>query len=131
MKRTFIGLLTAMALFGAEARAQEFTEAPADIPRLVGPDVFIDAAKYQDKQIVITDGYIFAASSDLVMLKTGGVTFYVSTDDMDRESLRHFLKNCHSIGRNPGCTVHLLATPVKKILGNPGLAGAKISKIVK
>lgn len=93
MKRMLIGLVAASVILGGPAEAQEFAQAPADIPHLVGADLFIDFAQYFGKQVVITDGEVFGATNDGAILRAGGVYFDIGTKGIDRETFRYFLKN--------------------------------------
>jgi hypothetical protein len=128
MKRKLIGLLAWTVMFGS-LQAQEFPQAPTDLPHLMGADLFIDLAQYEGKQVVIIDGYVFGANNDGAFLRAGAVSFRVRTDGIDRETFRFFLKNCHGLGETPGCKVLLLATPTGKatsVSNSPELTGIKI-----
>jgi hypothetical protein len=108
-------------------QAQEFPEAPSDVPHLVGADLFIDLAQYVDKQVVITDAEVYGAGNHGALLDAGRVTFKITTEGIDRETFRYFLKNCDGTGEK--CKVRLLVTPTGKVTMHwPELVGVKIVK---
>jgi hypothetical protein len=50
MRQMLIGLFAGIAMFnGSVLQAQEFSNAPDDLPRLEGADLFIDLEKYAGK----------------------------------------------------------------------------------
>jgi hypothetical protein len=63
MKAMLIGLLAGAVTLGGLAHAQDFPQAPTDLPHLIGADLFIDLARYASKQVVITDGYVTARTT--------------------------------------------------------------------
>ncbi len=129
MKRMFIGLLAGTVMFGGLVRAQEFAQAPTDVPQLVGADLFIDLAQYAGKPVVITDGYVIQTDTGGATWssKDGAVHFRIKTERIDRETFRFFLKNCAGWSQTPKCTVLLLATPTGNAEFNwPDLEGVKI-----
>ena len=58
---------------------------------------------------------------------TGGATFSISVEGIDRESFRFFLSNCSGIVANSHCKMPLLVTPTgQKLGGNPVVKDVKI-----
>lgn len=51
MKRMLIGVLAGTVMLAGSVQAQEFTEAPGDLPHLTGADVFVDLAQYAGRQV--------------------------------------------------------------------------------
>jgi hypothetical protein len=126
MKPMLILLAGAVTLSGL-AHAQDFPQAPTDLPHLIGADLFIDLARYAGKQVVITDGYVHGVDNNGALLKAGAVTFRVQTEGIDRETFRYLLKNCDGSAEMPECRVRLLVTPTgKSTLNWPNLAGVQI-----
>jgi len=99
-------------------------------PRIVGADLFIDLALYVQRPVVLTDGRVIGASNQsaqIAQIKTGGVTFWMSGEGIDRESFRFFLHNCSGFGMDSRCKIPLLVTPT----GEKGFLGYPIVKDVK
>ena len=109
-----------LGLLSAQASAQE---------RVKGADLFIDMQQYIGKQVILTNGNVFAAGTEYAYVRAGGVSFYMSVDGIDKESFRYFLSNCSGIGTGAKCTMPLLVSLTgEKRNGDPVIKSVKIAK---
>jgi hypothetical protein len=96
MKRFGMVLLTPLAL-----------AAPAHA--ITGADLFVDLQQYIGKEVVLEDVEVYGADNDGARAKASGVTFGLSWQGADRETMRQLLRDCHTIS---GCKgLRLLVTP--------------------
>ena len=119
--------LTSKSPPGKVGQAQQVA-APSGAPRrIVGADLFIDIDLYWHRPVVLTDGRVFGATNQYALITTGGATFSISVEGIDRESFRFFLSNCSGIVANSHCKMPLLVTPTgQKLGGNPVVKDVKI-----
>jgi hypothetical protein len=81
---------------------------------LNGVDLFVDLKDHVGKEVLLTDGVVYAADSRSISIKAGpngAVSFYADTNGVDRESLRFFLSNCTAFrvrSSDAGCRCSLL-----------------------
>ena len=85
--------LASLALTGLIAVFTLVSAAPrpaiaADVPRLAASDLFVDLDKYVGKPVVLESMHVFGANNDGALAASGGVTFSLSSQGMDRETLR-------------------------------------------
>jgi hypothetical protein len=93
-----------------------------------GADLFIDLDQYAGKPVVLTDCTIYGAGNDGAILNCHSTYFKVTTDGIDRESFRFFLKNCTGLSEAQ-CQMPFLVTPTgKKSLIGPSLKDVKIAR---
>src|SRR5205814_8123167 len=100
-------------------------------PKLNGADLFVDIKEYVGREVLLTGARIYGASNSGALAEASGVTFKLSTDEIDRETLRYFLKNCSQIGNREiqPCQVSLHVTPTGKMsLNFPILKSVKIAQ---
>jgi tetratricopeptide (TPR) repeat protein len=98
-------------------QAQQLPTSSESPPRIAGADLYIDLDKYIGRPVVLTDGYVYGANTNGAQIRAGGTNWKMTTDGIDRESFRFFLKNCSS-GANE-CKFLLLVTPTgeKSVVG--------------
>src|SRR5690242_7041692 len=120
-RRLLIGSLAAMVMLSGSVKAQE--QQP---PHLDGADLFIDVDQYVGKPVVLTNCEIYGAGNNGAILNCHSTYFKVTTDGIDRESFRFFLKNCTNLG---GCKMPFLVTPTGEKSGvGPSLKDVKIAR---
>jgi hypothetical protein len=126
MRRCTVAIIIGIAVTpAAVASAQEAIE---------GVDLFIDMEKYIGRQVLLTDGHVFGADSESILVHAGmgdPVLFVLSVNDIDRETFRYLLKNCARLGTGPECHVPLLVTPTgqKTRAGAYILGGARLTTL--
>jgi hypothetical protein len=117
--------IAAVALGGPVCSAEEAKS-------VSGVDLFVDLKDNIGKEVLLTDGVVFAADSRSISIKAGpdgAVSFHANTEDVDRESLRFFLSNCTAFRPEQRCRVPLLVTPTGErtlIGGAPELKNVKL-----
>jgi hypothetical protein len=86
-------------------------ESPESHP--IGGLVLVDLDTFIGKEVILTDARIFAANNEGALVKSGGVAFSISSEGIDRETFRLFLKSCwENPEREPECKGRrLLVTP--------------------
>jgi hypothetical protein len=123
MRRTVVAALFGLAAaISTEVRGQEAVK---------GVDLFVDLDQYAGKQVLLTDGQVVFATGDGALVKSGGVTFELVPDGIDRETFRYILKNCSGLITGPECQKPLLVTPTGQkqvVSGFPVLAGGKFAQ---
>jgi hypothetical protein len=87
------------------------TTSSESIKQVTGADLFIDLDQYVGKPVIVTDCEIYGTSNSGAILNCHSTYFYVTTDGIDRESFRFFLKNCTGLGLEPQCKMAFLVTP--------------------
>lgn len=98
--------------------------------RLDGANLLVDIRDHIGKEVILTGGKVFGADNSGALVRSGGATFKLSTEEIDKETFRFFLKNCSGITMGDGgpCTVSLRVTPTgKQILNNPILKAVKLT----
>jgi hypothetical protein len=60
---------------------------------------------------MLTDALVIVTGDDKAVIRAGGATFFVSTEDIDRGSLLFFLIHCRRGSSGDGCQGPLLVTP--------------------
>lgn len=107
-----LSMIAAWHMMPPPALAQE------PIPRVKAVDLFVDLDKYVGKQVALIDGTVNTMSTSFGAIVSGGVRFYLSLEDIDRESLRFLLSNCTGISRTEVCKIPLLVTPTGQRSGS-------------
>jgi hypothetical protein len=101
-------------------------------PAISGPDLLVDLDQFVGKEVILEHTEVHGADNDGALVKSDGVTFKISTDGIDPETFRQFLKSCSRTpawgeSRPPECKVRLLVTPNgKKFIGWPILTNVKV-----
>jgi hypothetical protein len=97
-------------------------------PTLTGADLFVDLDRYIGKEVILTGGEVFDADNDGAFLRSGGATFRIIAENIDRETFRVFLKSCASIVPADPCKRRFLVTPNgQKLMNWPILTAVRIA----
>ena len=105
------GLITAYTLFSAAPGPA----IAADVPRLAASDLFVDLDKYVGQSVVLESVHVYGADNEGALAESEGVTFFLSSRGMDRETIRLFLRQCHDDDSElDGCELTLRVTPTRE-----------------
>ena len=80
-------------------------------PAVTGADLLVDLEQFIGKEVILIDAEVFSADNRGALAKSGGATFRISAEGIDRETFREFLKNCSGLGLSAECKRRLLVTP--------------------
>src|ERR1700756_6056687 len=106
-----MGACGRMAAAGCLATVVISSALSQGIKQVYGPDLFTDPRLYAGRTVMLTDALVIVTGDDKAVIRAGGATFFVSTEDIDRGSLLFFLIHCRRGSSGDGCQGPLLVTP--------------------
>jgi len=107
-------------------KTDRFAAAPQPVR---GNDLLVDLPKWAGKDISMTNVGVFGVSNDGGLVSAAGATFTFGIRNIDKESFRRLLKDCHGI-TNPACKGSLTAMPTgeKSGAGHPILINVRVTQ---
>ena len=68
---------------------------------VTGADLLVDLDTFIGKEVILTDVEVYGSNNRGALVASGGATFQISAEGIDRETFRQFLKNCSGIAQSP------------------------------